>query len=74
MVGVDVSFWGSKMFPTRFVWGGRRHEIKRVTMKFERKDGGKRYLCFAVDTGQMMAELAMNREDLSWRLNNCHPE
>lgn len=73
MVGVEVSFWGRKVFPIRFVWRGRRHEIKRVTGKFERSDGGRRYLCFGVDTGGMVAELAMDKDDLSWRIYQCEP-
>ncbi len=73
MVGVDVSFWGSRVVPTRFVWDGRRHDVKRINMKFERKNAGRRYLCFALDTGSMLVELAMDREDLSWRVTRCAP-
>lgn len=69
-VGVDAAFWGTKIYPIRFTWNGRRYEVKRITMKFERKDGGRNYLCFAVDAGTMMAELVLDRTDLQWRLND----
>ena len=68
-VGVDAAFWGTKIYPLRFTWNGRRYEVKRITMKFERKNAGRKYLCFAVDTGGMLAELAFDRTDLQWRLN-----
>jgi hypothetical protein len=72
-IGVEVGFWGRRMMPLRFVWGGRRHEVKQVTLKFERKDGGRKYLGFAVDTGQMLAELLLDKEDLVWRMGSCAP-
>lgn len=68
MIGVDVSFWGQKIYPTRFMTEGRRYEIKRVMIRFERKDGGREFLCFGVDTGGAIAELQMDKTDLSWRL------
>lgn len=67
-VGVEVGFWGTRVIPLRFVWNGRRYEVKRITMNFERRDGGRRYKCFAVDTGGMVAELRLDREELTWRL------
>ncbi len=54
----------------RFVWGGRRHEVKRVNLVFERKNGGRKYLCFVVDTGGMVAELAFDRQDLGFSITN----
>jgi hypothetical protein len=73
LIGVEVSFWGRKVVPLRFVWEGRRHEVKRVTLKFERNDGGKEFLGFAVDTGTMLAELLLDKKDLVWRINKCEP-
>ncbi len=73
IVGVEAGFWGSKLTPLRFVWNGRRHEIKRVNMTFERSNGGKRYLCFAVETGGMVAELALEKENLRWSVWGAEP-
>jgi hypothetical protein len=67
-IGVEAGFWGKKMVPLRFVWNGKRYEIKRVTMNFERSDGEKKYRCFAVDTGGMIAELRLDKEELVWKL------
>ncbi len=72
-IGVDVRFWGMKIIPIRFYRAGRRYEVKRVAMQFERKDGGKQFLCFAVDTGVNMAELLMDRQDLSWKIKEVLP-
>lgn len=67
-VGVEVSFGDDRVSPTRFVWRNRNYEVRRVTMQYERKDGGKRFLCFAVDTGGMTAELVMDTTDFKWRV------
>ncbi len=73
IVGVEAGFWGGKIYPLRFVWGGRRHEVKRVNLVFERKNGGRKYLCFVVDTGGMVAELAFDRQDLGFSITNVEP-
>lgn len=73
MVGVEVGFWGARVVPMRFVWNGRRHEVKRITIKFEREDGGRKFLCFGVDTGGMIAELLMDRQSLVWKVGRCEP-
>lgn len=68
MIGVDVSFWGQRVTPLRFMYEGRRYEIKRVMINFERTDKGKKFLCFGVDTGGAIAELQMDKKDFCWRL------
>lgn len=73
VAGVEAGFWKKGMWPLRFVWKGRRHEVKRVTMCWEERNGGKKYLCFAVDTGGMMAELVLDRENFEWSLGVCEP-
>jgi len=73
-VNVLVKFFDGKTSPTLFEWRGRSYQIKRISLIFDRTDGGKRFLCFAVDTGGMMAELVFNRQDLNWTMTGCHPE
>jgi hypothetical protein len=68
MIGVEVSFWGEKIYPVRFMLNGRRYEIKRVVIRFERKDGGREFLCFGVDTGGAMAELRMDKRNFEWKI------
>lgn len=68
---VWVEFDGLRVRPIRFWHGVREYEVKQVTMRFERSDGGRRYLCFAVDTGGAVAELSMDREDFSWRMREA---
>ncbi len=70
---VGVEFAPGKVMPRWFEWKGREYLVKRVPMVFERKDGGRKYLCFSVDASGMMAELVMDREDLSWRIGRCAP-
>jgi hypothetical protein len=67
-VGVEAGFWGGKVYPLRFIWNGRRHEVKRVNLVFERRDGGRKYLCFAVDTGGMVAELVMDTQNFQFSI------
>ena len=70
MIGVDVSFWGEKIYPTRFMFNGRRYEIKRITVRFERKDGGREFLCFGVETSGALAELRMDKSNFTWKLGS----
>ena len=67
---VLVEFDGLQIRPVRFWQGIREYEVKRVTMRFERKNGGRRWLCFAVDTGGALAELRLDRENLQFSIYN----
>lgn len=69
-VNVLVKFFEGKTTPTLFEWRGRSYQIKRISMTFDRSDGGKKFMCFAVDTGGMMAELALDRWDLTWTMKS----
>lgn len=70
---VVVRFDQGKIKPEMFWWNGREYKVKQAPLVYERKDGGRRYLCFSVDTGGMMAELVMDRESLVWRVTRCVP-
>ena len=70
---VGVEFALGKVVPRWFEWKGREYQVKRVPMVFERKDGGRKYLCFSVDASGMMVELVMDKEELSWRIGRCAP-
>lgn len=72
-VEVEADFCGRKILPLNFIWRGRKYTVLRVALQFERKDGGRRYWAFAVDTGGNMAELLLDREDLTWRIAACEP-
>lgn len=71
-IQVDVRFGYLKMLPVRFYWSGREYTVRRVTIQFERTDGGKKYLCFGVDVGGMVAELALDKQDLTWKLQQVY--
>jgi len=68
-----VKFTQGKIKPEMFWLNGREYLIKNIALIFERNDGGRKYLCFAVDTGGMMAELVMDKQDLNWRITKCQP-
>lgn len=70
-IGVIVKFSNGKTVPIVFDWRGQRHNIKRISLVFDRADGGRRFLCFSVDTGGMIAELVMDRQDFVWRIAKC---
>lgn len=65
---VVAEFSGLKVRPVRFEWRSREYRVERVTVEFERKDGGRKYLCFGVDTGGMVAELRLDRQNLQFSL------
>ncbi|KKT97424.1 MAG: hypothetical protein UX80_C0009G0032 [Candidatus Amesbacteria bacterium GW2011_GWA2_47_11b] len=70
---IVVRFSQGKVKPETFWWNGREYQVERIPLIFERKDGGRKYLCFSVDCGGMIAELVMDKEDLTWRLIKCAP-
>lgn len=72
-VEVIVRFGGGKVIPVSFEWKNRKYEVKSVPMRFERRDGERKYLCFNVSTEGMMAELVMDRESFDWRIAKCEP-
>ncbi|MBI2587560.1 hypothetical protein HYW29_01990 [Candidatus Amesbacteria bacterium] len=70
---VVAEFEGGQVRPVKFWRGTREYKVKQVAMRFERRDGGRRYLCFSVGTGGMMAELVMDKEGMDWRIAKCEP-
>jgi hypothetical protein len=70
-IGVLVQFMNGIAKPVIFSWRGRKYKIERISLTFDRKDGGRKILCFSVDTGGMMAELAMDRESFVWKIAKC---
>lgn len=68
-----MRFTGGKIQPEVFWLNGREYRVKSIALVFERSDGGRKYLCFAVDTGGMIAELVMDKVDFSWRVAKCQP-
>lgn len=68
MIRAWVRFSGGKTEPIIFEWRERRYNVKRIALVFDRRDGNRRFLCFAVDTGGMMAELALDRDNLVWKI------
>ncbi len=72
-IGVNVRFGGGVVLPIGFDWRGHSYSVSRVTMVFERQDGGRRYLCFVAEAGGMLVELVLDRESLGWRIGKCEP-
>ena len=68
-----VEFDGMRVRPVKFWREGREYEVRQVTMVFERKDGGRKYMCFAVNTGGMMAELRMDTQNFQFSIANLQP-
>jgi hypothetical protein len=68
MVEVLVRFARGQMQILRFYWQGRTHEVVRTTIRLERKDGGREFWCFGVETQTLVAELALEKAKLIWRL------
>ncbi|HJZ05098.1 MAG TPA: hypothetical protein VJ327_04530 [Patescibacteria group bacterium] len=70
---VGVEFALGKVTPRWFGWRGREYQVKRVPMVFERKDGGRRYICFNVTTDGMIAELSLDTQNFQFSITNFQP-
>lgn len=68
-----VRFEKGKIRPVGFVREGREYQVKAIPLIYERKDGGRRYMCFNVDCGGMMAELVWDLQNFQWRVGKCAP-
>ena len=68
LVEVLARFANGQMQILRFYWRGRTYEVVKTTIKLERTDGGRQFWCFGVQTKTMVAELAMEKANLMWRL------
>ncbi len=73
LVGVRADFVSGKVRPVQFVWRGRQYKVVKVPLVYPRTDGGRKYLCFSVDVGGMLVELAWDLTALSWRIIKCLP-
>jgi hypothetical protein len=67
-IEVLARFSQGKMQILRFTWRDRAYDVIRTTIKIERFDAGREFWCFGVQTKTMVAELAMEKANLVWRL------
>lgn len=67
-IDVLAKFSFGRAWPEKFWWHGREYEVVTVNLIFQRKDGGKKYLCFSVSTSGLEAELRLDREELLWSI------
>lgn len=72
-INVIMKFSAGGARPITFEWRGKEYQVQRVALMFDRENGGRRYTCFSVDTGGMVTELVMDRQDWSWRITKCAP-
>ena len=71
-VDAQIYFMKNKLVPTRFLRAGRSYTVNRVTVTFERVDGGRKYVCFGVETGGAVAELRLDTKNLRMYLAGWH--
>ena len=70
---VVVRFGGGKVKPEEFELNGRWYRVKQITLVWQKQDGQRKYMCFSVDTGGMLAELLWDRQSQDWRIGQCVP-
>ena len=67
-VQVGVLCAPGQIRPVWFRWGGRKVEIKAVTMRWRSTQGRVLLSHFAVTDGLNLYELTVNHHSLTWRL------
>jgi hypothetical protein len=73
MLQVNVQFIGSKVVPISFIENGREHLVRKIALQFWRRDGNRKYLCFALSTFGRDVELAWSLDDLVWQITGSAP-
>ncbi len=67
-VQVGVVFEGGVVCPRWFLWGGRRYNVQKVTMRWQTQEGQAPILHLGVTDGANLFELTFNQKTLAWRL------
>ena len=67
-IEVEARFSSRGMRPLRFLWQGRRHEVREVTCAWSERDGLLVHRCFTVTDGAACYELRFDARDLRWQL------
>ena len=70
---VVVRFGGGKVKPEEFELNGRWYRVKQITLVWQKQDGQRKYMCFSVDTGGMLAELRMDLQNFQFSIFNFQP-
>ena len=56
------------LMPLRFMWSGRRIDIKEITYRWDVKAGERRIIHFSVTDGNNLYELSFDPLSIRWRL------
>lgn len=74
-VRVFVDFSGTKVKPVAFIRGsGRRYDVKRVNLVYQKKVGDKYHWCFACSDDANTYVLFYDPENLIWTLREVQME
>ena len=68
-VTVGAVFRPGLIYPSWFLWHGRRYLVQAVTLRWQTREGRARTLHVAVTDGTTSYELTLNQETLTWCLN-----
>ena len=67
-IRVGVVFERGLVSPRWFLWGGRRYNVSKVTMRWQTQEGQAPVLHLGVTDGVNLFELAFNQKTLTWKL------
>lgn len=67
-IHIAVVFSHGAVKPAWFLWQGRRHDVREVTMRWQTRDGRDPILHLGVTDGANDFELTLNQQTLTWRV------
>ena len=73
-IQVGAIFGSNKIIPKWFVWDGRRYEVKKVNLVWQRAEGAALIHYFSVSDDANSYELAFDSKGMTWRLNKVEGE
>lgn len=69
-----VQFKNGKTIPRSFTWRGKKHEIEKVGLLYERQNGRVNRHYFSVLSGGALYKLYFDTERLLWVLEEVYVE
>jgi hypothetical protein len=71
---VCARFKDGSVIPLWFFWRGRKHEVEKVTFRWEERSGRSLIRHFSVSDGANVFEIGYDSEKSDWRLLSTYSD
>lgn len=72
-IQVGAIFKAGIIIPKWFIWEGRRYDVKKVNLTWQRAEGATLIHYFSVSDDLNSYEISFDPKGMTWRLNKTDP-